>query len=152
MIQKKFINRHSNEKCSLILTPTKEQMKFVENSRKLFLEIFSRKSKNCSYPFLTFNNRAISGCPQQKHLGVVLDSKLNSRIYLEEKIIKCKKIVGLMRRLSVCLPRKVLLITLYKPFFRPQIDYGDNFYDIIKLIMKILYKKKKKYNKKLVQQ
>ena len=36
--------------------------------------------------------------------------------------------IGLIRRLSVNLPRNALL-TIYKSFVRPHLDYGDIFYD-----------------------
>ena len=49
-------------------------------------------------------------------------------IHTEQKIRKCNKIIGLIRRLSVCLPRKALL-TIYKSFVRPHLDYGDILYD-----------------------
>ena len=61
-------------------------------------------------------------------MGVVLDSKLDFNICIEREIRKCYAIVELLRRLSVCLPRKTLL-TMYKSFFRPHLDYGDILYD-----------------------
>ena len=61
-------------------------------------------------------------------MGVVLDSKLDFSIHIEQKIRKCNKIIGLIRRLSVCLPRKALL-TIYKSFVRPHLDYDDILYD-----------------------
>ena len=45
--------------------------------------IFSRKLKNCFYFSLTFDNNKISKCSRQKHLGVVLDPKLDFSIYVE---------------------------------------------------------------------
>ena len=59
---------------------------------------------------------------------VVLDSKLDFSIHIEQKIRKCNKIIGLIRRPSACLPRKALL-TIYKSFVRPHLDYGDILYD-----------------------
>ena len=41
---------------------------------------------------------------------------------------KCNKIIGFIRRLSFCLPRKALLI-IYKSFVRPHLDDGDILYD-----------------------
>ena len=38
------------------------------------------------------------------------------------------KLIGLIRRLSVNLPRNALL-TIYKSFIRPHLDYGDILYD-----------------------
>ena len=48
--------------------------------------IFSRKSKVHSYPPLTFNNNDVKQCPHQKHLGFILDSKLDFNIHVDNKI------------------------------------------------------------------
>ena len=82
--------------------------------------IFSRKtsSNNLSHPPIKFNKIDISECPHQKHLGIVLDSKLNFNAHVDQKIKKCNRIIGLIRRLSVTLPRNALL-TIYKSFVRP---------------------------------
>ena len=91
--------------------------------------IFSRKtsSNNLSHPPIKFNNINISNCPHQKHLGIVLDSKLNFNAHVDQKIKKCNRIIGLTRRLSISLPRNALL-TIYKSFVRPHLDYGDILY------------------------
>ena len=92
--------------------------------------IFSRKtsSNNLSHPPIKFNNNDISKCPHQKHLEIVLDSKLNFNAHVDQKIKKCNRIIGLIRRLSINLPRNALL-TIYKSFVRPHLDYGDILYD-----------------------
>ena len=91
--------------------------------------IFSRISKiDLSYPSVKFNNNDIVTCSDQKHLGIVLDSKLNFASHINQKIEKCNKLIGLIRRLSVHLPRNALL-TIYKSFVRPNLDYGDILYD-----------------------
>ena len=72
--------------------------------------IFSRRSKiDLSYPSVKFNNNDIVTCSDQKHLGIVLDSKLNFASHVNQKIKKCNKLIGLIRRLSVHLPRNALL-------------------------------------------
>ena len=92
--------------------------------------IFSRKlvSNNLSHPPVKFNNNNITRCSHQKHLGVVLDSNLNFNTHIDQKIKKCNKMIGLIRRLSVNLPRNALL-TIYKSFVRPHLDHGDILYD-----------------------
>ena len=79
--------------------------------------IFSRKSDsaNVFHPPIEFNDNSIAKCPSQKHLEVVLDSKSNFHSHVDDKIKKCNKLIGLMRRLSVNLPRKALH-TIYKSF------------------------------------
>ena len=52
-------------------------MIFNSNPSKQAQEvIFSRKLKNVSHPPLVFNNANVSSCKSQKHLGILLDSKL----------------------------------------------------------------------------
>ena len=105
------------------------KMQFKPDPKKQANEvIFSWKSNRCTYPPVTFNNNIIATCHHQKHLGVVLDSKLDFSIDIEQKIRKYNKIIGLITRLSVCLPRKALL-TIYKFFVRLHLDFGDILYD-----------------------
>ena len=83
--------------------------------------IFSREmNNNLSYPPVKFNGNNITKCSDQKHLGVVLDSKLDFNTHIDQKIKKCNKLIGLMKRLSVHLPRSALL-TIYKSFIRPHL-------------------------------
>ena len=50
--------------------------------------IFSRKtgSNNLSHPPIKFNNNDISKFTHQKHLGIVLDSKINFNAHVDQKI------------------------------------------------------------------
>ena len=64
----------------------------------------------------------------QKHLGIHLDEKLNFIYHIKEKIPKANKGIGVIKKLNNTLPRKALL-TLYKPFVRSHLDYGDIIYD-----------------------
>ena len=50
--------------------------------------IFTRKtsSNNLLYPLIKFNNNDISKCPNQKHLGIALDLKLNFSTHVDQKI------------------------------------------------------------------
>ena len=55
-------------------------------------------------------------------------SKLDFNILVDNKIKKCYKIIGLIKRLSVSVPKKALL-TICKSSIRPHVDYGDILYD-----------------------
>ena len=57
-----------------------------------------------------------------------LDEKLNFDHHISEKIVKANKGIGLNRKLAQVLPRQSL-ITIYKSFTRPHLDYGDIIYD-----------------------
>ena len=92
--------------------------------------IFSQKSKVHSYPPFTFNNNDVKKCPYQKHLGIILDSKLDFNIHVDNKIKMCYKIIGIIKRLSVHVPRKALL-TIYKSFIRPSSILHPNYKDIL---------------------
>ena len=88
--------------------------------------IFSRKTNKISHPTTTFNTVARTSC--QKHLGLYLDEKLNFSQHIKIKISKANKGIGIIKRLSHILPRKSLL-TIYKSFIRPHLDYCDVMYD-----------------------
>ena len=85
--------------------------------------IFPQKSKVHSYPLFTFSNNDVKIC-----LHLNLDLKLDFNIHVDNKIKTCCKIIGLIKRLPVSVPRKVLL-TIYKSFIRPHLDYGHILYD-----------------------
>ena len=107
------------------------KMQFNPDPNKQVNEvIFSRKtnSNNLSHPPIKLNNNNISKCPNQKHLRIVLDSKLNFIAHVDQKIKKCNKMIGLIRWLSINLARNALL-TIYKSFVRPHLDCGDILYD-----------------------
>ena len=104
-------------------------MKFNPDPKKQANEVtFFWKLNTVSYPPAIFNNNSIAKCWYHKHLGVVLDSKLDFSIHIEHKIKRCNKLIGLLRRLPVCFPRKALL-AIFKSFIRPHLDNGDILYD-----------------------
>ena len=90
--------------------------------------IFSRKLKNVSHPPLLFNNANVSSCKSQKHLSILLDSKLTFEDHYKIIINNTDRTIGLLRKLQSLLPRTAL-ITICKAFARPQLDYGDVIYD-----------------------
>ena len=55
---------------------------------------------------------------------VPVDSKLDFKFNVDQKIEKCNELIDLIRRISVNFPRKALL-TIYKSFVRTHRDYGD---------------------------
>ena len=90
--------------------------------------IFSRKIRKTSHPLLTFHKNSVKQVQFQKHLGVYLDSRLDFREYLQNMFNKTNKTISLLRKLQNNLPRAPL-ITIYKSFIRPHLDYGDMLYD-----------------------
>ena len=59
---------------------------------------------------------------------MVLDTKLDFNLHIENVQSKVNKTIGLLRKLQNILPRQSL-ITIYKSFIRPHLDYGDIIYD-----------------------
>ena len=90
--------------------------------------IFSRKLKNVSHPPLVFNNVNVSSCKSQKHLGILLDPRLTFEEHYKTILSKTNRTIGLLRKLQSLLARAAL-ITIYKAFVRPHLDYGDVLYD-----------------------
>ena len=89
---------------------------------------FSRKITKTNHPTLIFNDNPVHQVALQKHLGMFLDYKLNFEEHLKTIVNKINKTIGLLRKLQNFLPRKSLL-TMYKSFIRPHLDYGDIIYD-----------------------
>ena len=61
---------------------------------------FSQKRNNVLYPPLQFNNNDVQSANSQKHLGLVLDSKLDFNEHVNNEINKCNKSIGIMKKLS----------------------------------------------------
>ena len=59
---------------------------------------------------------------------MILDTKLNFQEHLKNILNKVSKTIGLLRKLQNILSRGPLL-TIYKSFIRPHLDYGDVIYD-----------------------
>ena len=91
--------------------------------------IFSRKLDKLSYPPLHFNNVALTQPTTQKHLGMLLDVKLDFPGHLKNIYSKVNKTMGILRKLHNTLPSRLSLLTIYKSFIRPHLDYGDVIYD-----------------------
>ena len=88
--------------------------------------IFSRKLKTVPHPTITFNKNPLSLCPAQKHLGLVLDSKLRFNKHINRILSKVNK--PKLCKFQSVLPRSSLL-TIHKTFIRSHLDYADVAYD-----------------------
>ena len=99
-----------------------------EPSKQAQEVIFSRKLQKINHPSIYFNNNPIEQVSSQKHLGMILDAKLNFQEQIKNLLTKVNKIIGLLRKLRNILPRGSLL-TIFKSFVRPHLDYGDVIHD-----------------------
>ena len=77
---------------------------------------------------MVFNNSNVSSCKSQKHLGILLDAKLTFEEHYKTILSNTNRTIGLLRKLQSLLARAAL-ITIYKAFVRPHLDYGDVLYD-----------------------
>ena len=86
------------------------KMKFNPNLNKQATELlFSCKQIGPNHPSLFFNESVVPTVIEQKHLGLILDSKLSFERHVNEKIIKAKKGIGIIKYLSKFLPLKLLI-------------------------------------------
>ena len=104
-------------------------MSFNPDPKKQVQEvIFSQKSKAILHTPLVFNNNGVTQATSHKHLGIILDTRLSFEKHLETVLCKINKTISLICKLKNLLPRTAL-ITLYKVFVCPHLDYGNILYD-----------------------
>ena len=105
------------------------KMQFNPDPNKQAQEVyFSKKSNNEKSLPVTFNNVKAVTCSTQKHLGILLEKRLSFKEHIQSKMNKCYKVIGVIKRLSINIPRDALL-RIYKSFIRPHLDYRDVIYD-----------------------
>ena len=61
-------------------------------------------------------------------VGLVFDNKFSFNEHVNQKINRCNRMIGIMKRLSLMLSRKQFL-TIYKAFVRSHLDYAHIIYD-----------------------
>ena len=80
-------------------------MEFNPDPTKQSTEVlFSCKKSSPNHPQLIFNGISVAKVKDQKHLGLILDSTISFEKHVNEKIIKAKKNVGILKHLSKFLP------------------------------------------------
>ena len=98
------------------------KMSFNPDPKKPAQEVlFSRKNSNITHPTIYFNNVQVQRANQQKHLGIILDDKLNFKCPIDKVLTKTSKSIVVIKRLQIFLRRKSL-ITIYKAIIRPHLD------------------------------
>ena len=79
-------------------------MSFKPDPKKQAQEvIFSRKSKTISHPLLDLIIQTTS----QKHLGIILDTRLSFEKHLETVLCKINKTIGLTVSCSISYPEQL---------------------------------------------
>ena len=89
--------------------------------------LFSRRKKLQILPTISLNNIQVERASYQKQLGILLDEKLDFKQHVDSGIMKVHKGISIIKKPRHSLSRKSL-VTIYKAFLRPLIDYGDIVY------------------------
>ena len=77
------------------------KLEFNPDPTKQATEVhFSCKKSSPNHPQIMFNGTIVAKMNDQKHLGLSLDSSLSFKKHINEKIIKAKKNLGLIKHLS----------------------------------------------------
>ena len=97
------------------------------NADKTVELIFSTKRVERLHSPLLLRNDVITEKAEHKHLGMILDSKLDFQSHIKEAILKARGGIGLMRHMSNYVSRDVLN-QMYKLHVRPHLDCGDIVY------------------------
>ena len=63
-----------------------------------------------------------------KHLGILLDEKLNFKQHIHNATMKVNKGISVIKKLRHSLLQKPL-VRIYKTFLRPLVDYRDIIFD-----------------------
>ena len=106
------------------------KMEFNPDPTKQATEVlFSCKKVSPKHPLLTFNGSVVKKVNEHKHLGLIFDSSLSFNKHLNEKIIKAKRNIGIIKQLSKYLPVRTLN-QMYKALVRSHLDYCDIIYHI----------------------
>ena len=90
--------------------------------------IFNRKKTASLHCAVYFDNKPVKSSQIHKHPGMILDSNLSYEHHIKYILNKVNKTIGLLRKFQLISPRHSL-ITIYKTFIRPHLDYGDVIYD-----------------------
>ena len=115
----------NNDLENLRLWAWQWKMKF--NADKTEEVVFSCKRNKPAHPSLKLGSSDIIAKTEHKHLGVILDSKLDFQSHVREGIVKARRGIGMIRYLSGYISREVLNV-IYKLHVRPHLDYGDIIY------------------------
>ena len=63
--------------------------------------LFSRKKKTQSHPEISLNNIPVVCLSYQKHLGLILDEKLNFKQHIDNAISEIKKGIAVIKKLDI---------------------------------------------------
>ena len=104
---------------SLSLWSAKWQLPFNEG-KCTSLHLGSNNSLRC----YTLNSKPIKSVPEERDLGIIIDSSLKFRSQAAAAIARASRMLGVVRRVFSNLDSETLPL-LYKALVRPHLEYGN---------------------------
>ena len=106
------------------------RLDFQEHWKSLLKEVNKTVALLCKFQNipLYFNGSSVKETCTQKHIGMLLDLRLDFQEHWKSLLKEVNKTVALLRKFQNILPRSALL-TIYKCFVSTHLDYGDIIYD-----------------------
>ena len=103
-------------------------MDFNPDHKKQAQEVvFNRKINKIDHPRLYFHQKLIKSLSAHKHLGMVLDTKLDFSLHLKNIQNEVNKTIWLLCKCQDTLPR-ILLIAIFQLFIMAHLDIGNIIY------------------------
>ena len=122
-------NQINNDLHNINLWAYQWKMNFNPYTSKQAQEVtFSCKIKFTANRQLVFSNYPVPETSAQKHHGIFFNFKLSFQENFENMLNKIYKTIGLLQKLQNTLTR-ISLLTIYKSFIKPHLDYGNIIYD-----------------------
>ena len=97
------------------------------------------------------NGFQIKQSEDTKHLGVTLDSQLDFKVHIEEKLANARSGLGLMKQLKKWVSYEVLE-NIYKLYARPNLDYADIIYHKAEDVAQVFYQDNGNFYMKRIEQ
>ena len=90
--------------------------------------LFTNKFEKRNHPNIIFNGNMVQKSASQKHFGLILDEKLAFNDHITSKLTTVNKLRSTLRKLYHYMSCDSL-VTIYKSFIRPHLDYADVKFD-----------------------
>ena len=90
--------------------------------------LFTNKVEKTNHPNIIFNGNMVQKSASQKHFGLILDEKLAVNDHITSKLTTVNKLRSTLRKLYHYMSCDSL-VTIYKSFIRPHLDYADVIFD-----------------------
>ena len=104
-------------------------MLFNPDPRNQATEVYFSRKLNQDNPLPPeFSGNTVQTVEVHNHLGLWLDKKVDFNIYIDSKINKCNKMIGIMKRLSFSISCDTQL-TIYKSLVLLHLDYVGLIFD-----------------------